>query len=67
MFKRIILYLISYFMMVFGLSFILIYLNLITFEYTIYDFFYFIITRVECLLFFIGLFLFIFLVNKKKE
>jgi hypothetical protein len=51
---RIILYIISYTFMIIGLTFILLYINLFSFGYTMIEYLEFIFTNIECLLFFIG-------------
>ena len=43
-----------------GLMFIFLYLNLFTFGYSFFEFVQFISTRIECLLFFLGLILIFF-------
>ena len=57
--NKLILFLCSYFMITYGLIWIIIYLNLFSFGYSIFEYLEFIFKRVECLLFFIGIILFI--------
>lgn len=59
--KYFFLFLLSYCLMVSGLIFIFLYINLLSFGYTIGDYLEFIITHFECDCFFIGFFLFLFL------
>ena len=51
--------------MVLGFSFIVLYMNLFAFGYSILEYLEFVITRIECLIFFIGLLIFILLLWKK--
>lgn len=67
MITRIILFLVSFCMMVFGLSFILIYINLFTFGYNIYEYLEYIFKRIECLCFFCGFLLMLFLLKKRRK
>ena len=46
--------------------FIIMYLNLINMGYSFFDFFYFIIKRIECLMFFLGIILIVVSMNLKK-
>ena len=57
--NKLILFLCSYFMITYGLIWIIIYLNLFSFGYSIFEYLEFIFKRIECLLFFIGIILFI--------
>ncbi len=41
-------FLIGFFLMVTGLTYIIVYLNLITLGYTYLEYFYFILSRIEC-------------------
>jgi len=52
--------------MVFGLTFIIVYINLFSFGYNIYEYLEFIFTSFECLCFFIGL-LILILINRKRR
>lgn len=47
----------AFIFMVIGLTYMIIYINLFTFGYTIKEYIIFIISRVECYLFFIGFFI----------
>jgi len=67
MLKRIILFIISFLLMVFGCTFIFVYINLFSFGYTILDYLKFIFSRVECLCFFVGLILYVILIIKKRS
>lgn len=49
-----------------SLMFIIMYLNLINMGYRFFDFFYFIIKRIECLMFFLGIILIVVSMNLKK-
>ena len=51
---RIILYIISFILMIIGMTFMLLYINLFSFGYTMYEYLEFIFTNIECLVFFIG-------------
>jgi len=62
---RIFLYILSFVLMVIGLTFILIYINLFSFGYTILEYLEFIFTNIECLIFFIGLIICILLIWRK--
>ena len=57
---KILLFILSIICMSIGLFFIVLYLNLFTLGYSFFDFVKFIIMRVECLIFFLGL-IFLFL------
>ena len=57
--NKLILFLCSYFMITYGLIWIIIYFNLFSFGYSIFEYLEFIFKRIECLLFFIGIILFI--------
>ncbi|MBQ8534250.1 MAG: hypothetical protein IJ463_01040 [Bacilli bacterium] len=56
---KLLLYFISYFMVTYGLVWIIIYFNLFSFGYSILEYLEFIFKRVECIFFFIGVILFI--------
>lgn len=64
---RYILFLISFFMMSFGLTLIIIYINLFSFGYNIYEYLEFIFTNLECLCFFVGLIIMLFLLRKRRS
>lgn len=49
-----------------SLMFVIMYLNLINMGYSFFDFFYFIIKRIECLMFFLGIILIVVSMNIKK-
>lgn len=49
MFSRVFFFLLGFGLMVIGCTYIIMYLNLFTFGYTIAEYFNFIFTRVECL------------------
>jgi len=51
---RIVLYIISFILMITGMVFMLLYINLFSFGYTIFEYLEFIFTNIECLAFFIG-------------
>lgn len=55
MITRIMIMLIATAFMVLGLTYIIIYINLFTFGYTIKEYFYYIFTQPECWLYIIGL------------
>jgi hypothetical protein len=48
-----------------GLSFIILYTNLFTLGYSFFDFVKFIITRFECLLFFLGIIIILFSMKER--
>lgn len=51
---RIILYIISFILMIIGMTFMMLYINLFSFGYTMFEYLEFIFTNIECLVFFIG-------------
>lgn len=65
MLSRIIFFLIGFCLMVIGLSYIIVYKNLLTFGYTLSEYFEFLVTRYECWYFVIGLLIEIIVVNRK--
>lgn len=65
MLSRIIFFLIGFCLMVIGLSYIIVYKNLLTFDYTLSEYFEFLVTRYECWYFVIGLLIEIIVVNRK--
>lgn len=67
MVTRMILFTISFFLMVFGLTFIIIYINLFSFGYNIYEYLEFIFTSCDCLCFFIGFVMLILLLKKRRN
>ena len=62
--KKVLLYIISFVMMIIGFTFIILYINLLTFGYNISEYIEFIFTNYECYFFYVGFILFIFLVLK---
>lgn len=65
--KKIILILISIFMLSFSLFFLIIYLNLLTFGYSFFDYVHFISRRLECMMFFIGILILIYCFKRKEN
>ncbi len=65
MLSRIIFFLVGFCLMVIGLSYIVIYKNLLTFGYSLSEYFEFLVTRYECWYFVIGLLIEIIVVNRK--
>lgn len=57
MITRILIMLVAFFFMVIGLTYMIIYINLFTFGYTIKEYLMFIILKPECYLFFISFFI----------
>lgn len=51
---RFLIFIIGVVLSVFGLSFIIIYLNLLIMGYTFWDYLYYIFHKIECLSFFVG-------------
>lgn len=66
MIGKIIIYMIGYLFMVTGLVYLIIYLNFFTVNYKVSEYFSYIITRRECLLFPIGLIMVILVILFKK-
>ena len=64
MFIRILLIILSFFIMTIGLTYMIIYRNLFTFGYTLIDYFKFIITRYECWSFIIGFLMLTYFISK---
>lgn len=64
---RLILSLISFNLMVFGLTLIIIYINLFSFGYNIYEYLEFVFTSWDCLCFFVGLFMMLLLLKKRRN
>ncbi len=60
------LFILSFIMMVIGLFFIMLYINLLVIGYSFLEFVNFIIRSIYCDLFFIGLILWIYLLERKK-
>ena len=67
MLSRIIFFLVGFCLMVIGLSYIVIYKNLLTFGYSLSEYFEFLVTRYECWYFVIGLLIEIIVVNRKGK
>ena len=67
MITRIIIMLLAFISMIIGFSYILIYINLLTFGYTIKEYLLFIVQRAECYLFVIGLVTEIICLYHRKE
>lgn len=65
MLSRIIFFLVGFCLMVIGFSYIVIYKNLLTFGYSLSEYFEFLVTRYECWYFVIGLLIEIIVVNRK--
>lgn len=61
------LFLLGIILSIIGLFFIFLYLNLFVIGYSFFEFVYFIIRSIYCDLFFIGLFLIIFTLRRKKK
>ena len=62
---RIFFFLVGFCLMVIGFSYIVIYKNLLTFGYSLSEYFEFLVTRYECWYFVIGLLIEIIVVNRK--
>ena len=60
------LFILGFILAIIGLFFIFLYLNLFTIGYTFLEFVYFIIRSIYCDLFFIGIFLIIFVLGRRK-
>lgn len=67
MLSRIIFFIIGFCLMVIGLSYITVYKNLLTFGYSLSEYFEFLVTRYECWYFVIGLLIEIIVVNRKGK
>ena len=65
MLSRIIFFLVGFCLMVIGFSYIVIYKNLLTFGYSLSEYFEFLVTRYECWYFVIGLLIEIIVVHRK--
>ena len=63
---KIFLFLISFFLMIFGLTFIIIYINLFTFGYNIYEYLEFIFSNYESLSFFVGFVMMLLIFRKRR-
>ena len=62
---KILLYLIGMFLMIIGITFMMLYTNLFSFGYSFFEYFIFIISRVEVDIFFLGLLIIIFIALKR--
>lgn len=60
MFSRLIFFIIGSIMFIVGFIYIMCYLNLLTIGYNFFDYVKFIIGRIECIMFIIGLFIILF-------
>ena len=58
-------YLLSIFFMTIGLTFIIIYTNLFSFGYTFFEYLEFVLSKIECILFFIGFIMLIYIFKSK--
>lgn len=67
MLKKFLCYFIGYILMVIGLSFMIVYINLLTFGFTFIEYFKYICTRYECYLFLLGLVIIITLFRRNKN
>lgn len=65
MLSKIIFFIIGFCLMVIGFSYIIIYKNLLTFGYSLSEYFEFLTTRYECWYFIVGLLIEIIIVNGK--
>lgn len=65
--KKIILILISILMLSLSLFFIIIYLNLLTFGYSFFDYVHFISRRLECMMFLIGILILVCCFKRKEN
>ena len=64
---NLLLFIIGFIFMVFGLFFIILYLNLLVIGYSFLEFVYFIIRSIYCDLFFVGIILIIISLERKKK
>lgn len=67
MLSRILLFLLGFILMVIGFSYLIIYLNLITFGYTILEYLQYIFTHLESLLLFIGIIIISYIILTKEK
>lgn len=65
--KRIILFIIGIFLSSNGLSYMIIYLNLLVMNYSITDYLRYIFTKIECLSFFVGYILILLSIYVKRR
>jgi len=61
------LFILGFIFSVIGLFFIILYLNLLVIGYSFFEFVYFIIRSIYCDLFFVGIFLIIFSLGRKRK
>ena len=66
MITKILLIFLGYILMTIGITYIIIYINLLTFGYTIKEYIIFLLTRYECYLLPIGLIIEIFCLKSRK-
>jgi len=64
--ERIIIYILGYFFMVIGLTYLIIYLNFFTVNYQVSEYFSYVFHHLECLLFPLGLIMVILAIFIKK-
>ena len=62
---RIVLWIVSFIFMIIGLTFILLYINLFSFGYTMKEYIEFIFTNLECYFFYVGFLLYLFLLIRR--
>lgn len=67
MLKKTLLFLTGFGLMVIGFTYIIIYFTLFNIGYSLYDYFLFIIRRIECLFVLLGFFLILFSMGKGDE
>lgn len=67
MITRIILFIIGFMLMVIGMSYIIVYSNLLTFGYTFKEYLEYLISRYECWYFIIGLLIIIVIIFRKEK
>ena len=67
MITRIILFIIGFMLMVIGMSYIIVYSNLLTFGYTFKEYLEYLISRYECLYFIIGLLIIIVIIFRREK
>lgn len=67
MLSRVIFFLFGFFLMTIGLTYIIVYTNLLSFGYTLGEYFCYLVTRYECWYFVIGLLIDTFLIFKGEK
>lgn len=67
MITRIILFIIGFMLMVIGMSYIIVYSNLLTFGYTFKEYLEYLISRYECWYFIIGLLIIIVIIFRREK